>query len=157
LGVVAAVGRARTQRNGVPDILDKIQKLVRLATNNPNASEAHAAALKAVRLIVDYRIRLTLPGAPPFVEPAPPTPSPPTPSPQEYDDFWRRSWAQYGQQAYNPPPRQPPPPRKRKKVPSPFRHWRMRDVIDMFQTERRDFARIIRRWRPPPFTTKEPL
>lgn len=41
--------------------VDKIQKLLRLATNNPNETEATAAAVKACRLIVDGKIELRPP------------------------------------------------------------------------------------------------
>lgn len=36
-------------------ILDRIQKLMRLATNNPNEQEASCAAVQAVKLIVEYQ------------------------------------------------------------------------------------------------------
>lgn len=42
-------------------LLDLIQKLMRLATNNPHPEEASAAALKAVQLILENKVTLTLP------------------------------------------------------------------------------------------------
>ncbi len=44
--------------------LDLVQKLIRLATNNPNEQEAMRAALKACRLVVEHKVVLSLGGAP---------------------------------------------------------------------------------------------
>ena len=42
-------------------ILDKVNKLIRLATNNPSAEEAKLAALKAVTLIKENEIKVGKP------------------------------------------------------------------------------------------------
>lgn len=41
--------------------IDRIQKLLRLATNNPNDAEARSAALAAAKLIMEHKCVLTLP------------------------------------------------------------------------------------------------
>lgn len=51
--------------------LDKIRKLIALATNNPNEEEARSAALKAIQLMVEHDVDITLPAV------AAPSPSPP--------------------------------------------------------------------------------
>lgn len=41
--------------------VERIQKLIRLALNNPNEAEAKSAALKACRLIDEHKVTLRLP------------------------------------------------------------------------------------------------
>jgi uncharacterized protein DUF2786 len=62
--------------------LDRILKLIRLATNNPSDEEARAAALKAVQLMVEHRVFLSL-------EAPPAAPIPPPRAPQSYEDYMR--------------------------------------------------------------------
>jgi hypothetical protein len=50
---------------GLPDALDRIGKLIRLATNNPNEQEAMRAALQACKLLVQHRCDISLPHAKP--------------------------------------------------------------------------------------------
>lgn len=44
-------------------VLDRVQKLLRLATNNPDEEEARTAALQAVKLIVEQGLIASAPGA----------------------------------------------------------------------------------------------
>lgn len=55
----------------VADVLDRVEKLMRLALHNPNQEEARSAALKCLQLMDAHRVIITLHEAP---RPAPPPP-----------------------------------------------------------------------------------
>ena len=58
--------------------IDKIQKLIRLATNNPNDEEAKLAALKACTILHENPVQLSL-NREPYREPIRPRYKPPEP------------------------------------------------------------------------------
>jgi hypothetical protein len=90
--------------------LDRILKLLALATKNPNVEEARSAAVKCLELMVEHGVVITLPA--PKVSPAQPPPPPPPPGGLTYDalrDLMRQQAQQnpYRQQSssgwwYNP-------------------------------------------------------
>jgi hypothetical protein len=69
-------------------LVDRIEKLLRLATNNPNEEEARSAALSAAKLIVAHQ----------FVIGRPATPTPATPPSAPYDHAAAAYWQ--GMQQY---------------------------------------------------------
>lgn len=86
-------------------ILDRIDKLIALATNNPNEEEARTAAMQAVKLIREHSCSIALaaheqPRAPsyPFWNPTPKAPWSQQGQQNAYEDEWLRA-----QQAWVPP------------------------------------------------------
>lgn len=80
------------------DVLDKIKKLLRLATSD-NLNEARNSAYTAARLIHEHKIVLSLPGQPtgdaparPFVYTAEPTPPKPPQPPRKAKDLYGHTW-----------------------------------------------------------------
>lgn len=75
-------------------VLDRVQKLLRLAANNPNEEEARTAAMQAVKLIANHKLAVTCaqPVTPPHV-PMPPYQSPneqwyQAPRTPDFNPFW---------------------------------------------------------------------
>ena len=54
--------------------IERVMKLVRLALHNPNEEEARSAALKALTLMNEHRMVLSLPQTPPTPSMRAPTP-----------------------------------------------------------------------------------
>lgn len=69
------------------DELDKIQKLIALAMDNPSAEESRSAALKAVALIVEHNVTLEGKGARTFDTINTKKTYRPD---QEFDEFWSK-------------------------------------------------------------------
>lgn len=96
------------------DVRARLEKLLRLATNNPHEEEARSAALKFCRVFVEHQARIAL-DAPAVTEPTTPFTPPVTepfdvhfeparrPHRNRDEDLWREQvlHAQYQQQAAN--------------------------------------------------------
>lgn len=96
------------------DILNKIRKLLTLATNAATTEEeSRTVAMKAVRLIVEHKIVLTTNGARPSARHPPPPPSTPPRDDVDYEEefgdiFGRRAKRDPGRyDSYVPPPKVP--------------------------------------------------
>lgn len=59
------------------NILDRIEKLVALALNNPNEEEARSAALKALQMMREHKATITMPRPQPAYLPFPDQQQPP--------------------------------------------------------------------------------
>lgn len=87
-------------RVGVADVLDLIQKFLRLATSNPEENEARNSAVKAAKLIMEHKVVLSLPGQAPaprpvsssqWADPVPPRPEKSS-APRKVKDIHGVTW-----------------------------------------------------------------